>query len=162
VDFETVSRYYINNTLSRYLAALYRVDDSPVASIEYGGVTYTWNPGDNDNGKGSRWMPTEGEGASLLKAIVTDNEEGITSVEFTLVKENGVSIDVTFEVTAPAAPVDEGEDLVELLTRAKGYSNWPDTPEKGNFADLGTSITVEGTTVTADLSGHTGTIEGIM
>lgn len=102
--FENVSNYYVMNTVSRYLAALHRTAATPVDTIVYDGVTYSWNS-ESDNGKGSKWVTANGP--SLVAAIVADNAEGISSVEFTLVDENENSIDVTLEVTAPLAPVEE-------------------------------------------------------
>lgn len=102
--FENVSDYYIMNTVSRYLAALYRTTGTPVAKIVYNNVTYSWTTG-TDNGKGSKWVPAEG--SSLVAEIVADNVAGISSFAFTIVDAEGNSVDVSFEVTAPKAPVIE-------------------------------------------------------
>lgn len=80
---------YVMNTLARYLRAIDNND--LVKEIEFNGVTYTSTGTSN---KGSKWMSDAGK--SLVSAIVDEQATVVRNVTFTVVDENGYSIDVNF------------------------------------------------------------------
>ena len=63
----------ISADLARYLGGLY---NTGAITIEYKGVTYTWNPAAAGNLQGSNWY---GNGETLVKAI-TDDWKGVDEV----------------------------------------------------------------------------------
>jgi hypothetical protein len=143
---------YVMNTFARYLGAIYRSDnDATVQTIKYNNVEYTWNT--ESARAGSNW---EHEGTTLVSEVVNNcSDKAIRNVTFTLVDENGVSVDVTFkadiDTTLTKANIEEdlNTSLVSALESAKSYSY----DAASDWMDI-SGLTIEGTTVTADFTNN--------
>lgn len=85
------------NTLFRYLGALYNQDTgTTIASVVYGGETYTWQPKPNTTDqylRASNWRLLNDQNTTLASKINFGSD-----INFTIVDGNENSIDVTFVI----------------------------------------------------------------
>jgi len=112
----SVDSHEIMWDMARFLGALYRVQDSNVASIVYKGQEYTWN--ELLGLHGSNWAYNDGvEDITLVSVIVADFQAALITDTVTLTLKDangyGIDIDLTFSV---------GGEVVEPTTVTALYT----------------------------------------
>ncbi len=115
---ETQVAPHAMNDLARYLGALYRQDGATVRSIEYKGVTYTWDA--EGTLVGSNWKDADGK--TLVSVITADFLSGTINpdVGIVLTVADGIHTEtVTFKMiitnVAPELAPIEGATIPELV-----------------------------------------------